>query len=142
MTDLTAVYEDVPEKWARWAGRALTSAVLVDEVDATCHPLGQHNKLIIAPGGVTGSPAAPSSGRTSFGGKSPLTKGIKESNAGGLSGQKLAKLSLAAVIFEGMPEKNKWYTLVITVDGVEFQDASNLVGKGMYKAGRNIPRPL
>ncbi len=133
MSDLTAVYEDVPEKWARWAGRAMTSAIVVDEVDATCHPLGPHNKLVIAPGWVTGSPAAPSSGRTSFGGKSPLTQGIKESNAGGLSGQKLAKLGLAAVILEGEPEKNKWYTLVITADGVEFQDASDLAGKGMYE---------
>ena len=134
MSDLTAVYEDVPEKWARWAGRAMTSAIVVDEVDATCHPLGPHNKLVIAPGWVTGSPAAPSSGRTSFGGKSPLTQGIKESNAGGLSGQKLAKLGLAAVILEGEPEKKAsgipWSS---QADGVEFQDASDLAGKGMYE---------
>jgi aldehyde:ferredoxin oxidoreductase len=132
MTELKAVYEDVPEKWARWAGRGLTSAIVCDEVDPRCHPLGPHNKLVIAPGWVTGSPAAPSSGRTSFGGKSPLTGGIKESNAGGLSGQKIAKLGLAAVIVEGAPPKGKWYTLVITKDGVKFEDASALVGLGMY----------
>jgi len=133
MTDLKASYEDVPEKWARWGGRGLTSAITFDEVEPTCHPLGPNNKLIIAPGWVTGSRAAPSSGRTSFGGKSPLTGTIKEANAGGLSGQKIAKLGLAAIILEGIPEKDKWYTLVIDKDGVQFDDASDLMGKGMYK---------
>ena len=133
MSELKATYEGVPEEWARWAGRGLTSSIVYDEVDPTCHPLGPHNKLVIAPGWVTGTPAAPSSGRTSFGGKSPLTGGIKESNAGGLSGQQIAKLGLAAIILEGQPEKGKWYTLVITKDGVKFEDGSNLVGKGMYE---------
>jgi aldehyde:ferredoxin oxidoreductase len=132
MSDLKATEEAVPDKWARWAGRGLTSAIVFDEVDPTCHPLGPNNKLVIAPGWVTGSPAAPSSGRTSFGAKSPLTGGIKESNAGGLSGQKMAKLGLAAIIIEGAPEHGKWYTLVVTKDGVRFEDASDLVGKGMY----------
>ena len=77
MSDQKAIYEEVPEKYAKWAGRGLTSALVFDEVDPTCHPLGPLNKLIIAPGWVTGTPAAPSSGRTSFGGKSPLTGGIK-----------------------------------------------------------------
>ncbi len=133
MKDLSAKYEAVPTKWARWAGRGLTSAIVCDEVDPKCHPLGPNNKLVIAPGWATGSPAAPSSGRTSFGAKSPLTGGIKESNAGGLSGQKIAKLGLAAIIIEGMPEKDKWYNLIITKDGVEFQDAAWLMGKGMYE---------
>jgi aldehyde:ferredoxin oxidoreductase len=133
MTDLSYTYEDLPEKWARWAGRGLTSAITFDEVEPTCHPLGPNNKLTIAPGWVTGTPAAPSSGRTSFGGKSPLTGTIKESNAGGLSGQKIAKLGLAAIILEGEPKGGAWYTLVITKDGVEFKDAAALMGKGMYE---------
>jgi aldehyde:ferredoxin oxidoreductase len=133
MATLQAAYEDLPERWSRWAGRGLTSAITCDEVDPLCHPLGPSNKLIIAPGWVTGTPAAPSSGRTSFGGKSPLTGGIKESNAGGLSGQMIAKLGLAAIIIEGTPAKGKWYTLVVGKDGVQFEDAADLVGKGMYE---------
>ena len=133
MTGLKAVYEDVPEKWSRWAGRGLTSAIVCDEVDPMCHPLGPNNKVVIAPGWVTGSPAAPSSGLTSFGGKSPLTGGIKESNAGGLSGQMIAKLGLAAIIVEGTPAKGEWYTLVVSKDGVKFESAADLAGKGMYE---------
>lgn len=133
MTNLQYKYEKVPEKWARWAGRGLTSHIVFDEVDPTCHPLGPNNKLVIAPGWVSGSPAAPSSGRTSFGGKSPLTGGIKESNAGGLSSQKIAKLGLAAIIIEGQPPKDKWYTAIISKDAVKFEDATPLMGKGMYE---------
>lgn len=133
MSDLKATFEDVPKKWAKWGGRGMTSAIVFEEVPPTCHPLGPNNKVVIAPGWVTGTPAAPSSGRTSFGGKSPLTGTIKESNAGGLSGQKIAKLGLAAIILEGTPAKDQWYYLVITKDGVEFKDASDLMGKGMYE---------
>jgi aldehyde:ferredoxin oxidoreductase len=133
MTDLKASYEEVPKKWQRWAGRAMTSAIVADEVEATCHPLGPNNKVVIAPGWVAGTPAAPSSGRTSFGGKSPLTGTIKETNAGGLSGQMIGRLGLAAIILEGKPKDDKWHLLVITKDGVEFKDASHLAGKGMYE---------
>ncbi len=136
MTDLTATYEDIPEKWAKWAGRGLTSAIVFDEVDPTCHPLGPNNKLVIAPGWVSGTPAAPSNGRTSFGGKSPLTGTIKESNAGGLSSQKIAKLGIAAIIIEGQPKDGKWYYLFINKDGVKFEDASDLLGKGMEEVDR------
>lgn len=144
MTNLKATYEDVPVKWSRWAGRALTSAIVCDEVDPMCHPLGPNNKVVIAPGWVSGSPAAPSSGRTSFGGKSPLTGGIKESNAGGMSSQKIAKLRLAAIIIEGTPAKGKWYTLVVSKDGVKFENAADLMGKGMYEVdeilGKKYPK--
>jgi aldehyde:ferredoxin oxidoreductase len=133
MSDLKATYEDMPDKWSRWGGRSLTSAIVFDEVDPTCHPLGPSNKIVISPGWVTGTPASPSSGRTSFGGKSPLTGGIKESNAGGISGKKIAKLGLAAIILEGAPNDGKWYTLVINKDGVRFEDATTLQGKGMYE---------
>lgn len=138
MTDLSHQYEEVPARWAKWAGRGLTSAIVADEVDPTCHPLGPNNKLVIAPGWVSGTPAAPSSGRTSFGAKSPLTGGIKESNAGGLSSQKIAKLGLAAIILEGKPANGAWYTLVITKDGVQFESADDLLGKGMYEVDEKL----
>jgi len=136
MTDLSAKYEDMPEKWAKWAGRGLTSSIIYDEVDPTCHPLGPNNKLVIAPGWVSGTPAAPSNGRTSFGGKSPLTGTIKESNSGGLSSQKIARLGIAAIILEGQPKDGKWYYIHIDKDGVTFHDASDLLGKGMEEVDR------
>ena len=101
-------WEDVPGKYAALGGRALTSQIILDEVPATCDALGELNKLVIAPGLLSGT-NAPSSGRLSVGGKSPLTGGIKEANAGGITSQKLASLGVKALILEGRPEGSDWY---------------------------------
>ena len=68
-----------------------------------CHPLGADNKLVIAPGLLSGTAAA-MSGRLSVGCKSPLTGGIKEANAGGQAAQVLARLGYAAIVLEGKPK--------------------------------------
>jgi aldehyde:ferredoxin oxidoreductase len=65
----------------------------------------------------------------SAGAKSPLTGGIKESNSGGTSAQQFAKIGIKAMIIEGMPKDDKWYRLHVTMDGVTFEDATELVGK-------------
>ncbi|MGW8161941.1 MAG: aldehyde ferredoxin oxidoreductase N-terminal domain-containing protein, partial [Desulfobulbales bacterium] len=82
MTDLTAKIEDVPERWAGLGGRGLTSTIIAAEVPPTTHPLGPNNKLVFAPGLLSGTVTA-NSGRLSVGAKSPLTGTIKESNSGG-----------------------------------------------------------
>ncbi|MDR5694940.1 MAG: aldehyde ferredoxin oxidoreductase C-terminal domain-containing protein [Armatimonadota bacterium] len=138
MTDLKATYEEVPEVYRYWGGRGLTSMITAREVPPTCHPLGPSNKLVIAPGIVSGT-AAPTSGRTSFGGKSPLTGTIKETNAGGLSSQKIARLGIKAIVIEGQPkDPTKYWVLKITKDGTEFLPADDLVGKGMYEVCQRL----
>jgi aldehyde:ferredoxin oxidoreductase len=133
MTELSATLEEVPQKYRLWGGRGLTSHLTHEEVPPRCHPLGPDNKLFIAPGIVSGT-KAPTSGRTSFGGKSPLTGTIKESNAGGLSSQKIARLGIKAIIIEGQPaEKDKFWVLKINKDGAELLPADHLKGKGMYQ---------
>lgn len=132
MTDLTATFEKAPDRYKNLGGRGLTSTIVADEVPATAHPLGPSNKLVIAPGIVTGT-AAPSSGRVSVGAKSPLTGGIKESNAGGLAGQKLARLGIKALIVEGAPADDKWYMLKVDKNGASLSPADDLAGKGMYE---------
>ncbi len=81
MTDRTYKLEDVPAAYKHLGGRGLTSTIVADEVPPLAHPLGPNNKLVFAPGIVTGT-SAPTSARVSVGGKSPLTGGIKEANAG------------------------------------------------------------
>ncbi|NOX33574.1 MAG: aldehyde ferredoxin oxidoreductase [Deltaproteobacteria bacterium] len=138
-------FEEVAETYAGLGGRALTSKMILDEVPATCHPLGKANKLIFAPGILAGSPAA-DSGRLSAGAKSPLTGGIKESNAGGLVSQKLARLGIAAIVLEDKPETDNYSIIVINNDGVEILPAGDLAGKGNYavmesmweKYGKNV----
>ena len=121
-------YCDPDGSMAILGGRALTSKIVMDEVPPTCHPLSAENKLVIAPGLLTGTTAA-NSGRLSVGAKSPLTGGIKESNAGGLVSQKLARMGVKAIIIEEKPEEDEFCLIHITKDGVTFKPAGDLVGK-------------
>jgi len=133
MTDHKTKVEKVPTKYVEMGGRWLTSNIIKDEVDPTCHPLGPNNKLVFAPGIVTGT-TAPSSGRLSVGGKSPLTGGIKEANAGTPFSQMLAKLDVKAMIFEGKPADDKFWVVKLDKDGVSFESADDYLGKGLYEA--------
>jgi aldehyde:ferredoxin oxidoreductase len=108
-------------------GRALTSKMILNEVPATCHPLSRFNKLIFAPGLLSGTPAA-NSGRLSVGAKSPLTGGIKESNTGGLVSQKLARLGIKALVLEDKPEDDAYSIIVIKKDSVEILPADEYLG--------------
>ena len=131
MTDRTVEFREVPKGYAQLAGRGLTSNIVCDEVDPTCHPLGPNNKIVIAPGIVTGT-AAPTSGRISVGAKSPLTGGIKESNAGTPFSQTIAKLGIKAVIVEGATRDANWWGLQLSKDGADFFPADNFARKGLY----------
>jgi aldehyde:ferredoxin oxidoreductase len=117
--------------YAGLGGRALTSAVVSKEVPPLCHPLGADNKLVIAPGLLSGSAAA-MSGRISVGCKSPLTGGIKEANAGGQASQMLGRLGYAAIVLEGKPKDDSLYKVVITKDKVEIKADTSLKMLGNY----------
>jgi aldehyde:ferredoxin oxidoreductase len=119
-------------KYAGLGGRALTSMVVSKETPPLCHPLSAQNRLVIAPGLLTGTSAA-CSGRLSIGAKSPLTGGIKESNAGGTAAQKLAKLGIAAIIVRGKAPEGTIWKLVIDKDSAELVPADELAGVDNYK---------
>lgn len=137
MTNLTFSAEEVPERWKLLGGRGLTSSIISEEVDPTCNPLGSKNKLVFAPGLFAGTKAA-NSGRLSVGAKSPLTGGIKESNSGGTAAQRLAKLGVKALIIEGMPKDDKWYTIHVHKDGVNIKEETELMGRGNYEVVQTI----
>jgi aldehyde:ferredoxin oxidoreductase len=117
--------------YAGLGGRGLTTAVVAKEVPALCHALGAENKLVIAPGMLSGTTAA-MSGRMSVGCKSPLTGTIKESNAGGQGAQVLARLGYAAIVIEGAPKDGSLYKILINKDGVTISDAADLKLLGNY----------
>jgi aldehyde:ferredoxin oxidoreductase len=117
--------------YAGLGGRALTSAMIAKEVPPLCHPLGEDNKLVIAPGLLSGTTAA-MSGRISVGCKSPLTGGIKEANAGGQASQVLARLGYAAIVLEGKPKDNSLYKVLINKDGVKITADNGLRMLGNY----------
>lgn len=118
-------------EYAGLGGRALTSAIVSKEVPPLCHPLGANNKLVFAPGLLSGTVAA-MSGRLSVGCKSPLTGGIKEANAGGQPAQVLARLGYTAIVLEGKPSADDIYKLVINSDGVSIAVDNSLKLLGNY----------
>ncbi|MFA5317433.1 MAG: aldehyde ferredoxin oxidoreductase N-terminal domain-containing protein, partial [Dehalococcoidales bacterium] len=119
----------VPDEYQGLGGRGLTSTIISREVDPQSHALAEENKLVIAPGLLSGTPAA-CSGRLSIGAKSPLTGGIKESSPGGVASTKLARLDIAAIIIEGLPAQNELYTLHIDREGARLEPADKLKGLG------------
>jgi len=117
--------------YAGLGGRALTSSIVSKEVPPTCHPLSADNKLVIAPGLLSGSSGA-MTGRISIGCKSPLTGGIKEANAGGQPAQVLARLGYAAIVLEGKPNGDDLYKIFINKDGVNISIDNSLKMLGNY----------
>ncbi len=117
--------------YAGLGGRGLTSTIVAKEVPPLCHPLSADNKLVIAPGLLSGTMAA-MSGRISVGCKSPLTGTIKESNSGGQAAQVLARLGYAAIVLEGKPQDDGLYKVYIDKDGVKIQRDDSLKMLGNY----------
>jgi len=118
-------------EYAGLGGRGFTSAIISKEVPPACHPLSAFNKLVIAPGLLSGTRAA-MSGRISIGCKSPLTGGIKEANAGGQPSQVLARLGYAAIVIEGKPEADDLYKVFINKDGIKIEKDNSLRMLGNY----------
>ena len=138
MTRAAIRVERFPDEWMLLGGRALSAKILLDTVDPKCDPLGPDNKLVIAPGLLAGT-AAPTSGRLSFGAKSPLTNGIKEANSGGNPGQDLAKIGVRALIIEGAPADAKArYGLAIDEAGVRLVSADAYAGVWNYETCRML----
>ncbi len=137
MSTKTITVESLPGEYKGKGGRWLTSLIVNKEVPADCHPLGPNNKLVFAPGVLTGT-RAPNSGRISVGGKSPLTGGIKEANAGTPFSQSMARMGIAALVVEGLEEEGKSWLIKLGVDGGEFIPSEDMAGMGAYESGKKL----
>jgi aldehyde:ferredoxin oxidoreductase len=129
----TLTREPVPASWERLGARGLVARILLDEVPPECEPLGPKNKLLFCPGLLTGHMLS-SVDRLSVGGKSPLTGGVKESNSGGTTSLQIASMGIKALIIEDWPEGKDWSVMVLSLQGVHFEPAGELEGKGVYES--------
>jgi aldehyde:ferredoxin oxidoreductase len=98
---------------------------LLKELPPGIDPLGPDNKLLFANGTVTGA-AVGGSGRSSVGGKSPLTGGFGVAEAGGFFGAELARAGFDALIIEGQASTPVY--LWIHDGQVEIRPAEHLWG--------------
>ncbi len=133
--------EPVPQAWMRLGGRGLSGRILLDEVPPTCDPLGPLNKLVFAPGLLVGHMLS-SCDRISVGAKSPMTRGIKEANAGGSTGLHMTNMGMKALILEGQApagdNRSGWWVLHLSLTGARFEPADDLAGLGVFEVAPRL----
>jgi aldehyde:ferredoxin oxidoreductase len=109
-----------------FGARGLGTKILYDEVDPKVDALSPENKLIFAPGPLTGT-FGPSVGRYNVVTKGPLTGAIAASNSGGSFGPEMKFAGYDMLIVEGKAKKPVY--LWINDDQVEIRDAGKIWGK-------------
>ncbi len=133
----TIADEAVPDAYRLLGGRGFSSRWIAAQAPPDCEPLGAHNPLIVAPGLLAGTPAS-SVNRLSTGAKSPLTQGIKESNAGGNVALKLARLGIKALVFEGDSEAAGRHVVHVSEQGIRIESGDDLTGLGTEASAQKL----
>lgn len=105
--------------------RGLGGKIIRDEVPANTDPLSPANKIVFAPGPLTGT-FAPSAGRYEVCTKAPLNNTIAGSNSGGAFGSELKYAGYDALIVEGKAAKPVY--VWIKNGEAEIRDAADLWG--------------
>jgi len=118
------------------AGRNLIARTLLERGVAKVDPLSPENLLIFSAGPFAGSNFS-NANRISVGCKSPLTGGIKESNAGGTFAFALGQLEIAGLNLYGASAD--WVILYIPKDGpVRFEPAAGFMGMGNIETAAKL----
>jgi aldehyde:ferredoxin oxidoreductase len=128
LTDGTITVEEPGLIYLRryMGGWNIIADVLLREVPTGADPLGPENKLVFAPGVLTGLTISGAS-RNAVGAKSPITGGFGAAEVGGNWGAQFKRAGFDALIVEGAAEKPVY--LWIKDGEVEIRDASHLWGK-------------
>jgi len=116
-------------------GYGLATRLLYERIPIGADPLGPDNILAFMPGLLTGS-HAPFSGRFMVAGKSPLTGGWGDANAGGKFGPALHGAGYDAVLVRGTASKPVY--LYMDSERVELRDATVLWGLDTVATERAI----
>ena len=118
------------------AGRYFIAKTLVASGAANVDPLSPENPLIFSAGPFAGTNFS-NANRTSVGCKSPLTGGIKESNAGGTFAVALGQLHIAGLTLNGAADE--WTLIHIAKDEtVTFESAEPYLGMGNFEAAEKL----
>ncbi len=122
--------ETLPRRWPRkfLGGMGFATALLFSETKKGLNPLNTENKLIVAPGLLTGTGISTAS-KTLFITKSPLTGGFGKASAGASIGPAFKKAGYDFLVIEGKSEKP--VVVAVTDDEVKFDDAGELWGKNV-----------
>jgi len=142
--DLTSQTCKIEEKSADFfrkyiGGRGIALKYMLEEMNVECDPLSPENMLVFASSIIGGAPG-PAIPRITVSGKSPLTGGFGESEAGGFWGPELKKAGYEAIIITGKSKKPVY--LWIYNGEVEIRDADHIWGKVTGEAENLIKEEL
>lgn len=118
-------------------GKGLGASLLLDELGPSADPLGPENLLIFATGPLTGT-RAPTSGRFCVVTKSPVTGLFLDSQVGGYFGPEMKFAGYDLIIIKGKASKPVY--LLIENDKVTINDASELMGKGIFETEETLKK--
>ena len=123
------------EELAR-SGRYYIAKTLLKTGVASIEALSPQNPLIFSAGPFAGSNFS-NANRISVGAKSPLTGGVKESNAGGNFAFALGQLEISGLTLNGA--SSDWIVIRLCHDGtVSFDPASQYLGKGLFDTAKML----
>jgi len=127
LTEMEIRSEEPDEVWHRkfLGGMGSVAYHLLNIVGAHTDPLGPDNVLVMSTGVITGAPFS-GSGRNAVGGKSPLTGGFGEADAGGFWNAELKHAGFDEIIFKGKASEPVW--LWINEGEAELRGGSSLWG--------------
>ncbi|HVA36635.1 MAG TPA: aldehyde ferredoxin oxidoreductase C-terminal domain-containing protein [Candidatus Dormibacteraeota bacterium] len=120
-------------------GAALAVRLLDDEVSGALDPLGPENPLVFAAGPFAGSPV-PAATKHALATISPLTGLVNDTLSSSHWSAALRRLGLAALVVRGRADAPT--VLVIGERGVEFPDASGLLGRSAAETARALRERL
>ncbi len=136
-TEVVELGEDFYKKYL--SGYGLGASVLTERQKPGIDPLSPEAYLGFCSGLLTGTNTS-FSGRVVMVGKSPLTGGWGDANAGGFISREIKRTGYDAVFFTGAAKKPVWVN--ITEDKIEFNDASDLWGKDNIETANTIKEEL
>jgi len=121
------------------SGYGLGTAVITTRQRPGIDPLSSESYLGFCSGLLTGTGAL-FSGRFMVVGKSPLTGGWGDANAGGFLSQAIKKTGYDAIFFTGEADRPVW--VYVTHENIEIRDASTLWGKDTVETQEIIRNQL
>lgn len=133
--------EEKPEAWYKMyiGGVSMAARLLWENIEVGCDPLSPGNPICIANGIFAGTPV-PVGGKYGMASKSPLTGLIGDSLSGSWFSVALKRTGWDGLVIHGASEK--WITLLIDDERVQFRDAKKLLGLGTYATEEAIREEL